>query len=205
MFKVIAGLVASMLVSVTAQAGTLDVDTSRLIRIEGEVNESILPAADAVVKLAAESTSPIYVLINSGGGDVLAGLQFVSAIKAAQSLGVRVRCFVPNIAMSMAFVILSECSERYALKYSLLLFHPMRISLMGSYKADDLADFSNGLSLLEEPLIRTMIRKTGLPRAMFLRNYKAETIWTAETFKLFSPKFLKIVDSFGAATFGEVK
>jgi ATP-dependent protease ClpP protease subunit len=180
-----------------ATASELNVDTGRLIRIEGVVDENILAKTGELNELVTASTAPVYILINSPGGEVLTGLQFVNAIKDAQARGVSVKCFVPNLAMSMAFVIFSECSERYAQRYSLLLFHPMRVTLRGNYRADDLTEFASGLNLIEAPLINTMVRRTGLKRDFFLRNYFAETVWTAETLKAYSPNFVRIVDSFG--------
>lgn len=182
---------------------SLDVDPLRLVKIEGEVNAGIMDQAEQLTKLATVSKDPVYVLINSAGGGVYEGLQFVDAIKAVQARGVVVKCFVPNIAMSMAFVIYTQCNERYAMKYSLLLFHPMRATLMGAYRADELGDLSSSLRMLEEPLVAEMIARTRIPRAEFMRNYQAETIWTAEMLLARSPGFLRVVTDFGAATFVE--
>lgn len=199
--KTVLFLVYAMMFSGAAWGSALQVNTNRLVRIEGEVSSNAINAGRELQALVGKSKAPIYVLLNSAGGSVLAGLQFVDSMKAAQSQGVRVRCFVTNIAMSMAFYIYSECSERYSMRYSLLLFHPMRLVLQGSYKPTELVDLARDGTLLETPLIYVMVRHLGMPREKFMRHYNAETIWTSEMLNVASPGFTQIVTNFGAFSF----
>lgn len=70
------------------------------------------------------------IIISSPGGSVTAGFIFIDRLKALQSRGTNVRCFVADVAASMAFQIYLQCNERYALNTSFLLWHRARI--MGS-------------------------------------------------------------------------
>lgn len=66
---------------------------------------------------------PITVIINSPGGEVVAGLDIVSQIRSLQRAGIEVRGHVMGDAASMAAVILAACSVRSATSLSRLMWH----------------------------------------------------------------------------------
>ncbi len=70
-------------------------------------------------------------VINSPGGSVQTGFHFVSTMEAAKLRGVTIRCFVTEVAASMAFQILLHCNERNILSRSFLLWHRARVMLGG--------------------------------------------------------------------------
>jgi ATP-dependent Clp protease protease subunit len=73
------------------------------------------------------SLSPIYLYINSPGGDVMAGMEIINYMKGLQAQNRKINCIAFN-AMSMAFVIFQYCSERYILHSSTLMQHQMSLS-----------------------------------------------------------------------------
>lgn len=170
---------------VTAFAGpTVDVRGKRTIRIIGEIGGGALDQAAAIEKLSGESTDPINLIINSPGGSVPAGLQLVEAVHIAQARGVTVRCTVTTLAASMAFILLSECDERYALANSLLLFHPARAFVfMGALKAEDARYMAEELEAINLDMIDLMEGSMGVVTASekqwFDYHMKNETLWTA--------------------------
>lgn len=95
----------------------------RTIFLEGEITSE---SANCIVKqlliLAKESTEPINIYINSGGGSVNAGLLIYDVIQSIQS---RVNIYVTGMAASMAAV-LACCGEkgrRYILPHSQCMIH----------------------------------------------------------------------------------
>ena len=102
---------------------------TQVIEIIGVINgRSIVPLISDLYKMINTTTQDIHIVLNSPGGGIYVGLQFINAIEAAKSKGVKVKCYVSGIAASMAFQILTHCNERYALRYSLLLWHPPRVA-----------------------------------------------------------------------------
>jgi ATP-dependent Clp protease protease subunit len=72
-------------------------------------------------------TTPVYLYINSPGGDVMAGLEIITYIKSLQAQNRSVHC-IAHEAMSMAFVLFQYCSERYIMAASTLMQHQMAMS-----------------------------------------------------------------------------
>jgi ATP-dependent protease ClpP protease subunit len=177
----------------TAQAQTLTVDPSRTIRIVGAVSGNALVAATELEQLVTKSTKPVYIVLNSPGGSVYAGLQFVNAMLLAQTRGVKLVCVAPVMAMSMAFYFYAICDERYAFDGSLLLWHPMKINTNAPLSAEDLEYEGWAIRMLEAPMIELLVKTLGLPRAVFFYHYRRETMWTASGLHKIAPNFLILV------------
>lgn len=75
---------------------------------------------DAMLGLGTE---PITVVINTPGGEVVAGLDIVSQIRALQRAGIEVRGHVMGDAASMGAVVLAACSVRSMTSLSRLMWH----------------------------------------------------------------------------------
>jgi len=184
----------------TAQADNSapTLDRSRTIEITGEIGApTILQASNKLMALSRESTSPVYLLLNSPGGSVIAGLQFLNAMEVAQARGVDIRCIVPGMAMSMAFQILLQCDRRYALRYSLLLWHPLRTSTRELITPELAENLSKDLHRIENdlyPLIVTVLSSYGMDERDIRYHYLQETTWTANSLGLYAPGFIEIVN-----------
>ena len=122
------GLIKMMLLlcvgATNIQAKVLDLTGKPIIRLTGVVDKSILSKMRVLNKIKGKK---VVLLINSPGGDVYPGLQFIDAMEAVKTRGVKITCVVSNMAASMAFQILSKCDSRYSLANSLLLWHPMKL------------------------------------------------------------------------------
>jgi ATP-dependent Clp protease, protease subunit len=66
---------------------------------------------------------PITVIVNSPGGEVVAGLDVISQIRSIQRIGIEVRGHVMGDAASMAAVILAACCVRSATSLSRIMWH----------------------------------------------------------------------------------
>jgi ATP-dependent protease ClpP protease subunit len=73
--------------------------------------------------MLGRSVDPITIIINSPGGDVVAGLDIVSQIRSLQRAGVEVSGHVMGDAASMGAVILAACSVRSMTSLSRLMWH----------------------------------------------------------------------------------
>jgi ATP-dependent protease ClpP protease subunit len=156
----------------------------RTLRVAGEIGPGALKMVSTIEEMSAQSALPINIVINSPGGSVLAGLQIVEAIHIAQQRGVVVRCAVTNLAASMAFIILAECDERYALANSLLLFHPARAMIMfAALKAEDARYMAEELESINEQVCSRLEESMGVAtsaqKKWFDYHFKNETLWTA--------------------------
>jgi ATP-dependent protease ClpP protease subunit len=182
--------------TVPAKTAAFVADKDRTVYVRGEIDGSALLQAAEVMRLATKSTAPITLVINSPGGNVYTGLQLMSAIGVAQQRGVTVRCFVPVLAASMAFQILSICDERYTLQYSLLLFHPARAFLNGAFLAEDLEYAGEQLRQLDDRLKSELAARLGMDRAEYDFHYRRETMWLASDLNDRADGFLTIVGDF---------
>lgn len=178
-------LISLLIGAASASAGmVVDMTGPRTLRVEGVILGNALDLAHRVERLSSESDEPINLLINSPGGSVEAGLQLVEAMHIAQSRGVTIRCAVTTLAASMAFIILNECDERYALSHSLLLFHPARAMLMFAViKADDARKMAEDLDFMDN-LISDMLEDgmgivTAQQKSWYQYHFTKETLWTA--------------------------
>lgn len=99
----------------------LKVDTSRVVKLLGEVNaESALRVASELGKLNRSSDQPITLIINSPGGDVIAGGQIVNAIEASRS---PINTVCVEMCASMAALIHQYGTKRMVFSHAILMFH----------------------------------------------------------------------------------
>jgi ATP-dependent protease ClpP protease subunit len=194
--KFLAALAAFFMSAVVQAEPTFVADKGRTIYIRGAIADNAFDIASKVFEMS-KVKAPISLVINSPGGSVYPGLQIMSAIEVAQSRGVTVRCFVPVLAASMAFQILSVCDERYVLQYSLLLFHPARSMLMGGFLADELEYQGAQLRRLDDKLKNELAARLGMDRKEYDYHYSHETLWLATDLNAATdPDFVEVVSDF---------
>lgn len=88
--------------------------------VDGELAREFRAWTDAMLGAGAE---PITIVINSPGGDVVAGLDIVSQIRSLQRARIEVRGHLMGDAASMSAVILAACSARSMTSLSRLMWH----------------------------------------------------------------------------------
>lgn len=145
-------------------SGTAHVNGKRLVLLTTEIDERTLESANQLYSLAEVSSKPIDVIIDSPGGYIHHGLYFIQAMRALQAKGIAIRCHVPRFAASMAFTIFTQCSERNALPYAQLLFHPPRISGKFLLTPRNAASVAQGLAEIENVLLRMIIPAMGVSK-----------------------------------------
>lgn len=193
------GLGLMAFVAEQANGATVDwskVPAAKIVPVVGEVNASLLEQAKKLNSLAGEPV--IRILINSPGGSVLVGNVFIQAMENAKSKGSTIECVVTNLAASMGMHILVHCDDRYILTGGILLFHEARVGVMGNHTARELLAMARSMEAMTYYLEEYMIDKLGCDAKFYRVNNEGETMWSAEYFVQFFPKFkLKIVHGIG--------
>lgn len=119
----------------------IKVDDSRSIYIEGVIGANAVNAATELDSLQQESSDPIYILIDSPGGNVLDGAVLVSAIESSKA-PVYTVCI--KMCASMASTIHAYGKKRMMTDRSVLMYHPASASARGTIEAmKSLTDFYN--------------------------------------------------------------
>lgn len=74
-----------------------------------------------------QRTDVVRFRLNSPGGSVEAGMNFVDAMRAAQRRGTKIECVVDGMAASMAAYILQACDVRLMTAQSQIMFHTVSV------------------------------------------------------------------------------
>jgi len=174
----------------------LKVQKERAVVIAGPIGRgNIIPLGAELLKFTEKSKQPVDIIINSPGGELMTGKMFLSFIEAVKSKGVKIRCFVPGVAASLAFTILVHCDERYALESGLLLWHGARVILNFQPITAELAQsLYNELTEANGLILKDILRalEPGLSRQRILQAFLEEKMWAAGELEAASPKFLKV-------------
>lgn len=172
-------------------------DAKRLVKIVGPITASDTATANRILKLApavSKVKADIDVLIDSPGGSIMHGAQIVQAIQSAQFRGYKIRCTVTNRAASMAFIILTYCSERYVLSSTMLLWHPPRAGVMGQLTPDQAAQLHKILKDIVRRFDAHAITVLGVTKEYYNRHRDIETWHVADVLQHeIDSKFFTIV------------
>lgn len=177
--------------------GVIKLNPNRLVTVSGTIQEQMLPLANQLIGLANSSRSDIDIVISSPGGYISHGLYFIQAMREVKSKGIKIRCHVPILAASMAYVIFTQCDERYALPYAQLLFHAPRVSGKFTITPPVAIRLAKDLLHLEATLANLMLPIMGVPAEgseWFVQNYLEERLFLATELVKESPvAWLKLV------------
>ncbi len=158
--------------------------------ITGSTMQPVTQAMQKIVKAGKDVN--IDIVIDSPGGSVVAGMEFVNLMATAKAQGSRIRCYVTNVAASMAFQILTQCNERYAQPGSLMLWHGVRMQTQAPITAAVAAQLARSLSTLDD-LIRYQLNSTlNLPVRKINQAFDDELLWSGTSLHAAAPKFIKI-------------
>lgn len=143
-------------------------ESGRMLELAGELTQA---EAQKVIKilihLNAVSASPIRLLINCEGGDLVGGLAITDCITS-------LRCYVTGIVIgecsSVATVILQSCDERVIGETSNIMFHPGTTGLgetpvVESEQAWELN--KKQIRMADDIVFRALTKKTGISRKKF--------------------------------------
>ncbi len=170
-------------------------DKKRTIKLLGPVDAGIVDQANKLMALIDESNKPVYLFINSPGGSVAAGEVFISAMEIAKKRGVTIHCVSSIYAASMAFNIMVHCNKRYALKSTMLLYHPVRAELSGTFTAMQLDLLVQDFHKTDIGFQERLHKSSGMPLELVRETYYSEKWWKAsELVKFTREDWFVIVD-----------
>lgn len=122
------------------QIRKLTLDLSRLVYVTGPIGSNGFMVANKITQLASQNNRPIYLILTSPGGSVIAGSAIISAMQAAKA-PVYTVCY--GMCASMAAMIHQYGTRRYVTDRTVIMFHPASASLGGNM--DEIYNFTRAM------------------------------------------------------------
>lgn len=189
-------VLAFVFISSLGEGKTLHIQDKQTIKLDGEIRESTAFQFIDEVKTLAEKEKQINIIMHSPGGSIVFGMLMLKEIHRAQARNVKIVCIVDGFSMSMAFVLLSECDSRYAVRDSLLLWHPGRMRLMGVYTEGMLNVSAEQLKIFDEYINKMIRPKLKVSDRVYKYYGENDMLITVDRLKKLSPRFLIPIDDF---------
>jgi len=173
---------------------TLDLDTSsRYLEIIDVVDATVIDAANRLDKMSRQSDEDVTILINSPGGFIAPGFIFVAAMEVAKARGVKLKCVSGVVAASMAFIMLAHRDERYVLRNTMLLFHPVSFSGK-SIRITEVLPSLMETEKRERLVGKYLMKSMGLSWREYHPHNFSETLWTGKGLSDYTDgEFVKVV------------
>jgi ATP-dependent Clp protease, protease subunit len=118
-------------------------NTDRIILINSAIGD-MSAQINQLQSMSEDSDEPIYVAIDSPGGSVMGGTEFITAMKAVKKAPVITICL--NLCASMAFVIHQYGTQRWVTDHAILMSHPASI---GGSMGGEVDKVINGLMIIQ--------------------------------------------------------
>lgn len=144
-----------------------------------ELNLELKKLSDALLIQSIEydcDTPPIYLHINSEGGELYAALSVVDTIK---NLKVEVHSIIEGCAASAATLISIVCHKRYIRKNSHMLIHQLSSGFWG--KMNEIEDDILNLNRLMEVMKNLYKEHSSLSKTKLGSYLRKDILWSAET------------------------
>lgn len=146
-----------LLVSCAASAAP-ELQRDRTAVIAGEISDN-LERVEAALLSWSTDRKPISLVINSPGGSLVNGFWLINKMESLRSSGIRIDCFVVDVAASMAFQLLMHCDRRYTLDHAFLLWHPVRVYVGGLFGEPMTAAGATALANALQPYDNLIVRE----------------------------------------------
>jgi ATP-dependent protease ClpP protease subunit len=151
-----------------AAEATAPTDRPSMVELRDIDSAVVATAAEKLKKHADHGDKMLYLRINSNGGSVFAGLDFIQSVEELKKKGAKLTCIVDTRAISMGFVILQAvCDVRLATPRALFLAHNGSLRTDGG-RVDDMEEDVALLSIINETMAEICSEKIG----MTLEEYK---------------------------------
>lgn len=169
--------------------------TSAIVHADPQVLEKQAMVIDGVIQgdnlasvsralLQRKSGEQVDLVINSPGGSIVTGFEFVSNMEAAKQRGVQINCFVVKYAASMAFQILLHCNQRFVLDRSFLLWHRARIMMGGMggepMTSPQLGALSRDLEKTDSLILAEVLQYVEMSESDIKYHFEHETLHIGE-------------------------
>tara|TARA_R110000824_G_scaffold17339_1_gene70534 strand:- start:12744 stop:13391 length:648 start_codon:yes stop_codon:yes gene_type:complete len=141
--------------------------------------------ADAVLKefkraeISNRHDKVIDVAINSGGGSVHLGLEFIEEMKSLKDKGYKFNCYVRN-AYSMGFIILQYCDHRIGSSNSTYMHHLVQIGYGRPERTEKNKKLFKSLDFFDNLVLEEIAKKMKVDPKKFFEIYKDDKWWGAK-------------------------
>jgi ATP-dependent Clp protease protease subunit len=173
--------ILSLFVVVNAQFNIkqIDLTDNNFASLRGPINSHTINHAITRLMEISQYNNKIHIFIHSDGGDVLAGLQLMNYMKTLQYQGKEINC-ISNTAISMAFVIMQQCTNRYVLPYSILMQHQISLNNGLSGELHKINSQTLHINSIENELNTLQAEKIGISVEDFTKKILNEW-WSTST------------------------
>ena len=121
----------------------------------------------------------IDVAINSGGGSVHLGLEFVEEMKSLKAKGYKLNCWVRN-AYSMGFIILQYCDHRIGSSNSTYMHHLVQVGYGRPERTENNKKLFKSLDFFDNLVLEEISKRMGIEPKKFFEIYKDDKWWSAK-------------------------
>jgi ATP-dependent Clp protease protease subunit len=130
---------------------------------------------DVITKLRESNMDDVEININSGGGNVHAGMEIYTALKEHKG---RVTCKIVGLAASAASVIAMAAEKIKISPVSQIMIHKASVSASGNHNAMD--HISEILQSYDQGIANAYMLKTGMDKKAILELMDKETYFSAQ-------------------------
>ena len=121
----------------------------------------------------------INVAINSGGGSVHLGLEFVEEMKSLKAKGYKINCYVRN-AYSMGFIILQYCDHRVGSSNSTYMHHLVQVGYGRPARTEKNKKLFKSLDFFDNLVLEEISKRMKVDPKKFFEVYKDDKWWAAK-------------------------
>lgn len=197
----ISNVIRLMAVSFLLVSSTMfgvEVDSKKALVIEGIIAQgNILPLGKKLLDMANAGESEAHLIISSPGGEIITGFLFLNLMEAAKAKGLKIVCFVPTVAASMAYQIFLHCDERHVLNNAYLLWHRARINVGGlgskPMTGPEMMQLGKDLELTDNAIFNEVVKYMGgheMGADDLLYHFNAETLHIGANLHVMLPSFV---------------
>jgi len=121
----------------------------------------------------------IDIVINSGGGSVHIGLEFIEEMKVLKEKGYHLNCYARN-AYSMGFVILQYCDARIGSSNSTYMHHLTQIGWGRPKRSEHNKQLFKALDFFDKLVLNEIAKKMKVDPDKFFEKIKEDKWWNAK-------------------------
>ena len=121
----------------------------------------------------------IDVAINSGGGGVHLGLEFVEEMKSLKAKGYKLNCWVRN-AYSMGIIILQYCDKRIGSENSTYMHHLVQVGWGRPERTERNKKLFKALDFFDKLVLDEISKRMKVDPKKFFEVYKDDKWWNAK-------------------------
>jgi len=167
-------LIAELIDAVSAQLRREQGERLRDVYLIGDIEKDVARGTiERLRELAADSSRPITVYVNTAGGNVTDGLAIHDAIRHIVSCGIQVSIVVQGMAYSMGSIVLQAASDgrRLAFPHSWIMIHePAKWA--GWQSTTAAAQHLERLKQMQDQIYRILSSRSGKPLRQIIRDTK---------------------------------